>query len=72
MTKKQYMKLTEILEELEWNHGYGPSFQITEDSDISNCKQSIYEDFKTYKMELVTSDLLVESKNDIIERLDAI
>jgi hypothetical protein len=66
------MELTEILEELEWNHGYGPSFHITEDSNISDCKQNIYKDFETYKMELVTSEVLVESKNDIIRRLDAI
>lgn len=72
MTKKQYVELTEILDELELDHGYAPSFEITEDSNVSDCKQNIYEDFKIYKIELMTSELLVESKDDIIRRLDAI
>ncbi len=72
MTTSQYDELLVILEELEWNHGYAPSFPITRDLDISKCRQMMYNDFELYKLELITSKVLVESKNDIIRRLDAI
>ena len=72
MTTLQYDELLLILEELEWNHGYAPSFPVTVDLDISKCRQMMYNDFEVYKLELITSKVLVESKNDIIGRLDAI
>lgn len=69
MTKKQYIELTNILEELEWDYGYGPSFEITEGSDIILLRQNIYEDFKTYKIDAL---LNLNESQEILGRLNAI
>ena len=72
MTEIQHNKLLTILEELEWDYGYAPSFNINSDLDISECRNLIFEDFKKIKIELNFSEELVESKNNIIGRLNAI
>lgn len=69
MTKRQYIELTNILEELEWDYGYGPSFEITEASDIILLRQNMYNDFKKYKIDVL---LNLNESQEILGRLNDI